>query len=58
MDNNKPTIREVLEIIAKNWNSFAKEEQDNLINLFMNHSVAEILIGIELLRGQNEDKIN
>ena len=54
-DNNKITIGEVLEIIAKNWSSFAKEKQDNLANLFINHSVDEILIEIELLRGRYEN---
>ena len=45
----------ILEIIAKNWSSFAKEKQDNLANLFINHSVDEILIEIELLRGRYEN---
>ena len=58
MDNNKPTTEEILEAIANNWDRLSKEEQDHLANLFMNHSAAEILIGIELLRGIYENKIN
>ena len=59
MDNNKPTTEEVLNAIANNWNDFSKEEQEQVAKLFANHSVEEIIIGLELLfRGQNEDKIN
>ena len=57
--NNKLTTVEVLNAIANNWNDFSKEEQEQVAELFTNHSVEEIIIELELLfRGQNENKIN
>ena len=57
--NNKLTTVEVLNAIANNWNGFSKKEQEQVAKVCANHSVEEIIIGLELLfRGQNENKIN
>ena len=60
MDNNKPTTEEILKTVANNWDYLSKENQDTLIELFVNHSAEEIVFNWNRMfkRGQNENKIN
>lgn len=60
MNNNKPTTEEILKTVANNWDCLSKEDQDTLIELFVNHSAEEIVFNWNRIfkRGQNENKIN
>lgn len=55
---NKLTTIDILEIVANNWDDFSEEEQKYIATLFANHSVQEIIMGLESLRGEYENKIN
>lgn len=60
MDNNKSTTEGILKTVANNWDCLSKEDQDTLIELFVNHSAEEIVFNWNRIfkRGQNENKIN
>lgn len=54
----KITMIDILNIVANNWDDFSEEEQKYIAILFANHSAQEIIIGLESLRGDYENKTN
>ena len=58
--NTKMETIEVLKTVANNWDYLSKEDQDTLVELFINHSAEEIVFNWNRMfkRGRNENKIN